>query len=230
MPGSCPLVSVVVPLHNGAPFIGEALASVYGEGHQALDVIVVDDGSTDGSLALAQGRFPGIRAIRQERAGPGAARNRGAAMARGHVLGFLDADDRWPAGRLALLLAALAKLEGPGMAFGRIRHFLCPSLPARDRRRFHCPAEPAAGYSPGAMLTRLADFRRVGPFEEDLRLGEFIGWLARARDLGLASAMVDDVVLERRIHGANHSLAGREAFADYLLTLKRNLDRRRRRS
>lgn len=227
MPGSNPLVSVVIPLYNAAPFIGEALASIYGEGHPALDVIVVDDGSTDGSLAVAEERFPGIRAIRQNRAGIGAARNRGIAMAEGELLAFLDADDLWPAGRLAPLLAALAKLEGPGMAFGHVRHFLSPGLAPQNRSRFRCPPAPAPGYCAGAMVTHLADFRRVGPFEEDLRVGEFIGWLARARDLGLASKLVNAVVLERRIHGANQTVREREAFADYALMLKRSLDRRR---
>lgn len=227
MPDLIPLVSVVIPLYNAAPFIGEALASVQAEGHPALEVIVVDDGSTDGSLALALERFPGVRAIRQERAGIGAARNRGVAMARGQVLAFLDADDRWPPGRLAPLLAALARLDSPGMVFGRVRHFLCPSLGARDRTRFHCPDEPVPGYSAGAMVTRLVDFRSVGPFEEDLRVGEFLGWLARARDRGLAGATIEEVVLERRIHGANQTLRARGAFADYVLMLKRSLDRRR---
>jgi glycosyltransferase involved in cell wall biosynthesis len=206
------------------------LASIYAQGHPDLDVIVVDDGSTDGSLAVAEGRFPGIRAIRQERAGPGAARNRGVELARGQTLAFLDADDRWPAGRLAALVAALAKLGGPGMVFGRVRHFVCPSLAARDHSRFFCPPEPTPAFFPGAMVIPLADFRRVGPFEEDLRLGEFIGWLARARDLGLSSVMLEDVVLERRIPGANHTLAGRAAYADYALALKRSLDRRRLRT
>ena len=230
MPDPSPLVSVVIPLYNAAPFIGEALASVYGEGHPALDVIVVDDGSTDGSLAVAEGCFPGIRAIRQDRAGIGAARNRGAAMAEGGLLAFLDADDLWPAGRLAPLLAALARLEGPGMAFGQVRQFLSPGLAPQDRARFHCPPALSRGYCAGAMVMPLADFRRVGPFEEDLRVGEFIGWLARARDLGLASTMVDAVVLERRIHGANQTVREREAFADYALMLKRSLDRRRQRA
>jgi len=221
------LVSVVIPVHDQASYIGEALASVYAQDVHALDVIVVDDGSTDDSLATAQARFPAIRAIRQDNAGIGAARNRGVEAARGEYLAFLDADDRWPAGSLSRLLAALAELTGPAMAFGHLRHFLCPSLDQQSRERLHCPAGPAPGYFAGAMLIRRDDFRRVGPFEEDLRVGEFAGWLARARDRGLAQAMIEDVVLERRIHLANHTLQWRDSFASYAQMLKRMIDRRR---
>ena len=223
------LVSVVIPVHDQASYIGEALASVFGQEGHRLEVIVVDDGSSDGSLATAQARFPAIRAIRQDNAGIGAARNRGVDAARGEYLAFLDADDRWPAGSLSRLLAALAELTGPAMAFGHLRHFLCPSLDQESQARLHCPAGTAPGYFAGAMLIRLDDFRRVGPFEEDLRVGEFAGWLARARDQGLAQAMVEDVVLERRIHLANHTLQwrGRDSFGSYAQMLKRTIDRRR---
>jgi glycosyltransferase involved in cell wall biosynthesis len=220
-------VSVVIPVRDGAAFIGEALASVYAQTVPPLEVIIVDDGSIDGSLAQAQAHYPAVRALRQEKAGIGAARNRGTQAARGEYLAFLDADDRWPSGRLARLLAAIERLESPGMAFGHVRHFLCPSLDEQARRRFHCPVGTAPGYLAGAMVIRRGDFNRVGAFEEDLKVGEFIGWIARARDRGLAQAMIEDVVLERRIHMSNHTLQQRKSSGDYALMLKRTLDRRR---
>lgn len=224
------LVSIVLPVHNAAAFIGEALASIYAQEGLALEVIVVDDGSTDGSLALAQSGFPAVRGIRQANAGIGAARNRGVEAARGEYLAFLDADDRWPAGRLTRLLAAHAALESPGGVFGHVRHFFCPSLDEAARGRLRCPPGTAPAYFAGAMLIRLDDFRRIGPFEEDLQVGEFISWFARARDRGLAHEMIEDVVLERRIHDSNHTLSRRDSFSDYALMLKRTLDRRRSQS
>jgi glycosyltransferase involved in cell wall biosynthesis len=221
------VVSIVIPVHNAASFICEALASAYAQDGLSIEVIVVDDGSTDGSLEIARSHHPGIRAIRQVNAGIGAARNRGVEAARGEYLAFLDADDRWPAGRLAKLLAAREKLKDPAAIFGHVRHFLCPSLQEASRRRLHCPAGTAPAYFAGAMLLRLEDFRRVGPFEEDLRVGEFISWFARACDLGLAHSVIEDVVLERRIHDSNHTLSRRESFGDYARLLKRTLDRRR---
>jgi glycosyltransferase involved in cell wall biosynthesis len=221
------LVSAVIPVHNAAAYIGEALASVYAQDRHPLEVIVVDDGSNDGSLAIAQSGFPAIRAIRQANAGIGAARNRGIEAAQGEYIAFLDADDRWPAGRLARLLDAIEVLEGAGMVFGHVRQFLCPSLDEAARRRLHCPAGEVPGYSAGAMVIRREDFHRVGPFEEDLRIGEFVSWFARARDRGLAHAMIEQVVLERRIHAANHTQQQRGSFGDYPKMLRRVLDRRR---
>jgi glycosyltransferase involved in cell wall biosynthesis len=220
-------VSVVIPAYNAATYIAEALASVYAQDVQPLDVIVVDDGSSDGCLAIAQARFPTIRGLRQENAGIGAARNRGVAAAHGEYLAFLDADDLWPPGRLRWMIAVLAGSKRPAMAFGQARHFLCPSLTEESRRRLHCPPDTAPGFSAAAMLIRRADFLRVGPFEEDLRVGEFISWFARARDCGLAEVMIEQVVLERRIHQSNHTLMQRPFFGDYARMLKRTLDRRR---
>jgi glycosyltransferase involved in cell wall biosynthesis len=221
------LISVVIPVHDQALYIGEALTSVLAQDGHHLEVIVIDDGSSDGSLAAARARLPSIRAIRQENSGIGAARNRGVEIARGEYLAFLDADDRWPPGRLSRLAAALAGVNGPAMAFGHLSHFLCPSLDLEAQRRLHCPVGAAPGYFAGTMLIRLEDFRRVGPFEEDLEVGEFAGWLGRARDHGLAQAMIEEVVLERRIHMSNHTLKWRASFDSYARMLKRTIDRRR---
>ncbi len=91
-----PLVSVVVPLYNKAPTVARALASIQSQTFGGHETIVVDDGSTDASAAIAE-RFTGerLRVVRQANAGPGAARNRGIADARGSLLAFLDADDEW---------------------------------------------------------------------------------------------------------------------------------------
>ncbi|MGD0199377.1 MAG: glycosyltransferase family 2 protein [Bryobacteraceae bacterium] len=89
-------VSVIVPLYNKAKYVMRALASIAGQTCGDYEVIVVDDGSTDGSGELAAGfgdaRF---RVVQQANAGPGAARNRGVAEAQGDLIAFLDADDAW---------------------------------------------------------------------------------------------------------------------------------------
>lgn len=91
-----PRVSIVVPLYNKGKFVSRALGSVARQTWRDFEAIVVDDGSTDGSGELAAG-YPDrrFRVVRQENAGPGAARNRGIAEAGGELLAFLDADDEW---------------------------------------------------------------------------------------------------------------------------------------
>ncbi|MFN3325129.1 MAG: glycosyltransferase family 2 protein [Bryobacteraceae bacterium] len=89
-------VSVIVPLFNKGPYVGRCLDSIAAQTYSDFEIIVVDDGSTDeGPSVVASRTSPRLRLIRQKNAGPGAARNRGAAEARGELLAFLDADDAW---------------------------------------------------------------------------------------------------------------------------------------
>ena len=91
-----PRVSVIVPLFNKAGYVGRALASISSQTFADFEVIVVDDGSTDGGAEIvARHRDPRVRLVSQQNSGPGAARNRGIEQSRGLLLAFLDADDEW---------------------------------------------------------------------------------------------------------------------------------------
>lgn len=113
---SAPLVSVVVPLYNKVSTIARTLASIQTQTFGDHETIVVDDGSTDGSVEIAE-RFADdrLRIVRQANAGPGAARNRGIAEARGSLLAFLDADDEWLPHFLERSVASLERY-GPEVA------------------------------------------------------------------------------------------------------------------
>ena len=110
-------VSVIIPVYNASAYLSDALDSVLQEHHDQLEIIVVDDGSTDGSAEIATTSGPFVRYCYQANRGPAAARNQGLQVARGDVVGFIDADDRWCPGRLAAMLAALD--AGPAGAAGR---------------------------------------------------------------------------------------------------------------
>ncbi len=101
-----PRVSIVVPLFEKAAYVERAIASILAQRSRSFEVIVVDDGSTDGGADLIAGGQR-VRVVRQENAGPGAARNRGIAEARGEYIAFLDADDVWEPDYLEFAVAAL---------------------------------------------------------------------------------------------------------------------------
>jgi glycosyltransferase involved in cell wall biosynthesis len=119
-------VSVVIPLYNKAPFVQRALDSVLAQTHRAVEVLVVDDGSTDGGGAVvARCRDPRVRLIAQANAGPGAARNRGLAEATGPLVALLDADDEWLPDYLETCVALLGR-HGPDVACVSTGYFLHP--------------------------------------------------------------------------------------------------------
>ncbi len=102
-----PAVSVIIPTYNAARFLPDALASVLAEAAPDVEVLVVDDGSTDDTQALLARYAPRVRSLRIANGGPGRARNAGLAATRGPLVAFLDADDRWLDGALARRRAAL---------------------------------------------------------------------------------------------------------------------------
>lgn len=102
-----PTVSVVIPVWNAARYLPETLRSVLRQTRPPEEIVVVDDGSTDESAALAEGFGPTVCVLRQENRGESAARNRGIEAARGEWIAFLDADDLWHPEKLARQLAAV---------------------------------------------------------------------------------------------------------------------------
>ncbi len=220
-------ISVIVPVHNRERYLRESLDSVLAQGALVSEIVVVDDGSTDGSAAVARSYGAPVRCVVQKNAGAAAARNRGVQEATGEYIAFLDSDDLWMPGKLAAQLRAF--VDGPelDMVFGETEQFISPELDEETRRRLQCPAGTMPGYLVGAMLARRSVFDRVGSFDTHWQVGEFIDWYARARETGLRSAMLPTLVLRRRLHGTNTMITRRDSQRDYLRIVKASLDRRR---
>ncbi len=222
-----PLVSVIVPVYNGERYLAETVGSALKQTYRPIEIIVVDDGSTDNSGQIAQRFGSPVRYCWQTHGGIGAARNRGVDLSRGEYFAFLDADDLWIENKLALQTAALRKDPALDIGFAHVRHFHSPELPQVMRDTIRCPPEAMPGYCPTTMLVTRSAFFRVGPFEVSWRVGEFIDWYARALQAGFKSALLPEAVAERRLHNANQGIVERAAQSDYLRILKAALDRRR---
>ncbi len=220
-------VSVILPVYNRAAYVAEAIESVLAQTLPADQLIVVDDGSTDDSVAVVE-RFarPGLHVVRQENRGIGAARNRGLGVATGELIAFIDSDDVWERDKLALQVPALLACEDEQLVFGHLVEFLSPDREEELRGTLQITTEPVPGLTAITLLARRSTIERVGPFDEQLRVGEFVEWMARARDLGLERRILSQVVARRRIHGGNTVLT--RSGADYLRAIKSTLDRRRR--
>ncbi len=209
-------VSVVIPVYNGAHYLQQAIASVIAQTHKPCEIIVVDDGSTDDSAAIAE--QAGVLCLRRSHEGAGLARNAGVERASGEFLAFLDADDMWTPDKTERQLAALCS-SPTNMVFGHVEQF---------REDTAAVYAPEAGCIPGALLLRREEFLRVGLFSAEWKIGEFIDWYARATELGLQSTMIPDVVLKRRIHSTNLGVRERASSVDYTRVVRAALHRRRR--
>lgn len=224
------LVSVIIPVYNCERYLAEAIESALQQTYRPVEVIVIDDGSTDGSAVVAQTFGAAVRYCYQPHSGIGAALNHGVFQAKGEFLAFLDADDLWVRDKLERQMAALGANSRPALVFGHVQQFVSPDLDADVARRLRCPPELMPGYMISALLVRKDTFDLVGTFETRWLAGEFLDWCLRATDLGIRTVMLPDLVLRRRLHRTNHGIVERDAKVYLTRALKAALDRRRARA
>jgi len=228
-PASDPLVSVIIPAYNCQSYISEAIESALHQTHPPVEVIVLDDGSTDRTLEIARG-FSGVHCVSQLHAGAGAARNRGAALACGTLLAFLDADDRWPLDKLSRQVEALRLQPDLDMVFGCAQQLRAGTeWEEAIAKPDESTSQLMPGFVAGTMLIRREAFLRVGEFRTEWKVGEFIDWYGRAVDMGMRSMCLPDLLLWRRIHATNQGIVQRASVSDYAKVIKVCLDRRRAR-
>ncbi len=216
------LISVVIAVYNGELYLREALESVLRQACDAIEVIVIDDGSTDGTARIAKA-YDSVLYTYQPNSGVAVALNRGIQLSRGRFLAFLDADDVWTDGKLSLQLAAFDQDPTLDAVFGDVEQFTTRTPGGRTE-----VLQVSPGYLKGAMLIKREAFFRVGLFEPLWRYGDFIEWFTRAQDAGLRSTMIAEVVLRRRIHADNMGIREKQNTILYTGILKAALDRRRK--
>ena len=223
---SSSIVSVIIPAYNAARFLGQALESVFAQTHRPLEVIVVDDGSTDSTIAIATSR-DGVTLIQQPNAGASSARNTGLKVASGDYFAFLDADDLWLPEKLSLQVSYLCQNPGVGFLAAHSEHFVEAGMP--------CPAwferidggAPIVGCLPSAWLVRREVAAAVGEFDVSFSHGEDVDWLARAGAAGFPMVALEEVLVRRRVHDANLSGFVRESQRGLFQALRASARRQR---
>ncbi len=225
------LISCIIPVYNGEPYLREAIDSILAQTCRPLEIIVVDDGSTDGTADVAGGYGARLVYVRQTNAGPAAARNRGVGLARGEFVAFLDADDLWHPEKLQRQMARFQARSELGYCVAHVQNFWIPELKEEaEKFRDHRIAKPLPGYVTATLLARRSVFDTVGQFDPTLGHGDSTEWFLRAAEHGAVMELLPDVLLYRRLHQANRSrfLASRSRD-QFLGILKATLDRRRSR-
>jgi glycosyltransferase involved in cell wall biosynthesis len=214
-----PPVEFIIPVYNGAEFLGEAIESVLAQEYEPLRIIVIDDGSTDDSATIAQ-KYAGVLVIRQQNQGPAAARNAGLAVADAPYIALHDADDLLPPNKLRIQIEYLEAHPETACVLGRQVWIDPPPWLPRDALYGELGGIPL----PSAVF-RTSVIRELGGFDPSFRTGEDVDLLVRLRERGHGIFVLPDVVLYRRYHGSNLSVL--TSPENRLRSLKAKLDRER---
>lgn len=218
------LVSVIIPVYNGANYLAKAIESVLAQTYSPIEVLVVDDGSTDESVEIARS-FSGVRVIQKPNGGVASARNVGIAEAKGDYLAFLDHDDEHLPTKTELQVRALEAGPDAMFALCHKRYVLVGEPPSW----FRGPRDgtPVHGFVPSCWLVRREAFEAVGLFDERFSHGPDYDWLARAKDLSVRYVMLADTLVDYRVHGSNDSGNAGAVTRDMMLLLRESLQRRK---
>ncbi len=217
--------SVVIPAYNAAATLGDSVRSILAQSLLPETIIIVDDGSTDETAALAARIEGPITILRQDNKGPGAATTAGMKAVKTPFFATLDSDDLWLPNKIESQYAALNDDKDLVAVFTLARQFADGSDPDPEGdgavRRL---------WTRTTMLFRTESALEVGDLV-DLpgRLGELVDWLARSREMGHRHAMVEKILAMRRIRpGSLSSGLDAERSRGYLFAVHNALERRRK--
>jgi len=226
-----PLISCVVPVFNGERYLAETLDSILAQTYQPLEIIVVDDGSTDDTAAVTNRYGKRARYLWQSNAGEAKARDTGAMAARGELIAFLDADDLWHRDKLFRQVSQLRERPEIDISFTHFQNFWNPEL-ADEEKRYAVGrlSRVQTGWSISTFLASRSVFEKFGSFIDHRAPApgsESMIWYLRAAEQGAVIDILPDVLMFRRLHLANQSRAN--AIEALLPILKewRNYQRRR---
>jgi glycosyltransferase involved in cell wall biosynthesis len=221
--------SVLIPAHDAERLIATTLNSMLAQKVLPDEIIVIDDGSTDRTAAIAQKRSPLVRVIRRRHSGLAASRKAALEASRGMLVAHLEADDVWPADSLSMRVAALQSDPEADGVIGCLVEFASQEVGAGVDPTGLPDLDPRPGHLAGTSLLRRSCFDRVGGFDDSYPMVSDMEWVARAMDFGIRLFTLRSVVRHRRIHGRNMSLTRKSEMHQARFQLLRDRIARRHR-
>jgi glycosyltransferase involved in cell wall biosynthesis len=221
-----PQVTVLIGVYNGEKYLAEAIETVIAQNCDSIEIMVINDGSTDGTEEVIKSYGSKVRHLSQSNLGQPSALNLGLSQVQSPYIAFLDADDLYLPDRILLQVEFLEDNPHVDFVFGSVEQFFCSTLSLEEREKWICPRGITSGYLAAAGLFRKECFERVGPFNEEYRIGSFIDWYMRSQERGLKAGLMSDLVLRRRIHGNNIGMNSPNAKQSYVQIVTAALKRR----
>jgi len=199
-----PLISVIIPVYNGEKYLSRSLQSVFSQDYTHVEVIVVNDGSTDDSPDICKS-FPETHYISQPNQGVAVARNRGIESSTGDYIAFLDQDDCWVPNKLTQQINYLEEHPEMDFVLAKQHVFLEGDTQKPTWLKDTLLDDDHAGYHLGTALIRRRVFDRIGLFDSHYRIGSDSDWFFRAKDADMTMTILPDVLLSKRVHEKNES-------------------------
>jgi glycosyltransferase involved in cell wall biosynthesis len=218
-------ISVILVVKNGETYLAQAIESILTQTITPLEILLIDGNSQDSTPQIAS-RYSQVTRLMQTGYGLANARNQGISMASGEWVAFLDCDDLWSANKLAL--QADFHLANPlcNFSVGWVKFFLEACTTLRSGFRAATFKKGIIGYTPGTLLARRCVFNRVGYFDESLAIACDADWFARLKDRDEKIGVLDQVLLDKRIHSNNLSGRVLQNRRELMIVLKRSLERK----
>jgi len=219
-------VSVILIVKNGAEHIADALESVHQSTIQPLEVLVVDGGSTDDTVSIAQG-YPTVRVVEQQSTGIPNAYNEGIAAARGDLIAFISHDDQWLPGKLDAQVPFMEARPELLLSVTHIQHYMEEGVERPAHIRPELLEKPVPGFLMETLLARPEVFDRVGGFNADFAVSEDTDWYARVKDAGIEIGVLPETFTRKRVHGGNASMTNPDLSKLLLKAMRASIQRKR---
>ncbi|MEO0796759.1 MAG: glycosyltransferase [Verrucomicrobiota bacterium] len=219
------MVTAGIVSFNGEKFIREAIQSILDQSYQNIEIIVVDDGSTDLTAKIAS-QFHQVKLVTQDNLGEGAARNRILQEATGDYIAYLDDDDCWFPTKIQQQLNAAITYPELDYVFCRIKVQAEEGFQQADWALAE-KTESVGSFFPSALFAPRKTFEKVGTFQPELKMGADFEWFTRAIDLKLKSYIVEEPLVLRRIHSGN-AVQDNERLRKVIMQTMRTSIRRKR--
>lgn len=231
-----PLVSIILPVYNGARFLRQALESATAQTYPNFEIVVMDDGSTDESAVIAQSMieqsmiqqsFSKVRYFYQTNQGIAAARNRAITLAAGELLAFLDHDDVWAPNKLEVQVKYLEAHPDISLVLANERLFFTHGYSSPVWLNHKLMQSDHLGLVPGTWLLRKSVFEQVGWLDSHFRVSDDVDWFLRFLDAGFRYGVVEETLLFKRMHGDNASFQINLAVEEVIGAFRASIHRRR---